>query len=382
MNKDQIQPSGDFKKKRRNKRIKRSITAVVLLSILAYTLFFLYSKDQEQEFTFKTESPEIRDIYKKTVATGSIVPREEIDIKPRVSGVIDRIYVEDGENVKKGTKLARIKIIPDVVQLNNAENRVKNAELNLKNAKENLKRQQILFEKQVISENELDRIELNYDLALQEVEAAKNNLELVQEGALKGSSAANNLVVSTVEGMILDVPIKEGASVIESNNFNDGTTVVTIADMSDMIFEGEVDESEVGKIKEGMNLSIKVGAIEGETFDGKLEFIAPKGTEDQGTIQFGIKAAVQLDSNHFVRAGYSANAEIVLESRQDVLSIEEALIIYEKGKSFVEVETENQVFEKREIELGLSDGIYAEVKRGLEKGEKVKVQEGYGKVYR
>ena len=331
---------------------------------------------------FQTKTPEIASIYKKTVATGAIVPRKEIDIKPRVSGVISELFVEAGTMVKKGQKLALIRIIPDVVQLNNAENRLKNAELNLKNSKLNLDRNSVLLENKTISKADFERIELNYELVLEEVEAAKNNLQLVREGALKGSSKSNNLVISTVDGMVLDVPIKEGTSVIESNSFNEGTTVMTIADMKDMVFEGFVDESEVGKINEGMELSIQVGAIEDEKFIGMLEYISPKGKVDQGTIQFEIKASVSLKPDAFIRAGYSANAEIVLEKKENILSIDEGLVLFEQGKNWVEVETEPQVFEKKEVELGLSDGLLVEVISGIDSSNHLKIQESYGKTYR
>jgi len=259
-------------------KIVRWLIFIVLLGGLLYTFSFLYQKDQQPDVFYDTTSPKVSDIFKKTVATGSIVPREEIEIKPRVSGVITKIFVEAGNMVKVGDKLAQIRIIPNVIQLNQAENRLKTAQLNLDNAKKNLERNQLLLEQKAISTNDFERIELNYSLAIEEVEAAKNNLELVKEGALKGASNSNNIVTATVSGMVLDVPVKEGASVIESNNFNDGTSIVTIADMEDMIFEGNVDESEVGKLKEGMELTIQVGAIEDQRFTGTLEYIAPKST--------------------------------------------------------------------------------------------------------
>lgn len=370
------------KRSRITQKIVRWLIFIILVGGLLYTFSFLYQKDQQKDVFYDTTSAQKADIFKKTVATGSIVPREEIEVKPRVSGVISKIYVEAGNMVKVGDKIALIKIIPNVIQLNQAENRLKTAVLNLDNAKRNLVRNQELLEQKAISLNDFERVELNFELAEEEVEAAKNNLELVKEGALKGSSNSNNLVKATVSGMVLDVPVKEGASVIESNNFNDGTTVVTIADMEDMIFEGNVDESEVGKLKEGMELSIQVGAIEDQKFSGTLEYIAPKGTVDQGTIQFEIKAAVNLVESTFIRAGYSANAEIVLEQRMDVLAIDEGLLLFENNKYFVEIETSEQVFEKSEVTLGLSDGIKVEVLSGIEANNKIKIQEAYGKNYR
>jgi len=370
------------KRSRTTSKIIRWFIFILLIGGLFYTFYFLYQKDQQKDVFYDTTTAQKADIFKKTVATGSIVPCEEIEVKPRVSGVISKIYVEAGNMVKVGDKLALIKIIPNVIQLNQAENRLKTAELNRDNAKRNLVRNQELLEKKAISVNDFERIELNFELAEEEVEAAKNNLELVKEGALKGSSNSNNVVKATVPGMVLDVPVKEGASVIESNNFNDGTTIVTIADMEDMIFEGNVDESEVGKLKEGMELSIQVGAIEDQKFGGTLEYIVPKGTVDQGTIQFEIKAAVSLIESAFIRAGYSANAEIVLEQRIDVLAIDEGLLIFENNKYFVEIETAEQVFEKKEVTLGLSDGLKVEVLTGILANDNIKIQEAYGKKYR
>ncbi|MBI1183170.1 efflux RND transporter periplasmic adaptor subunit [bacterium] len=360
----------------------RGAIIIILLAGLFYTFYFLYSKDQQKDVVYDTDVPVVTSIYKKTVATGSINPREEIELKPRVSGVITKIYVEAGQMVKKGDKIALIKIIPNVVQLNQAENRVKTAELNLSNAKLSLERNQLLLEKKAITVADFERIELNYQLAEEELTSANNNLQLVKEGALQGSSTSNNIVKATVAGMILDVPVKEGASVIESNNFNDGTTVVTVANMDDMIFEGFVDESEVGKLHEGMELSVQIGAIEDQRFSGVLEYISPKGTVDQGTIQFEIRAAMSLKDEVFVRAGYSANAEIVLDQRSDVLAINEGLLLFEGDKYFVEVETADQVFEKREVTLGLSDGLVVEVLSGINNNDHLKIQEAYGKKYR
>ncbi|MCB0737167.1 MAG: efflux RND transporter periplasmic adaptor subunit [Bacteroidetes bacterium] len=361
------------------KKVLRIILLLLVLAGFAYTLLYLYRKDQEKPIVYSTEEPAVKDIYKKTVATGSIVPRQEVEVKPRVSGVLTEIYVEPGAIVKKGDRLAKITIIPDVVSLNNAENRVKTAELTLSNSKTELERNSRMLEADIITEQEFERVELNYELAKEELETAKNNLDLVREGALKGAvNKSNNLVVATVSGMVLDVPVKVGASVIESNSFNPGTAIITLADMNDLIFEGTVDESEVGKIKEGMDLKIKVGAIDNERFAGKLEFIAPKGTLTDGTIQFQIKASVEQKEGIFIRAGYSANAEIILDERKDVLALNEGLILFEEGKAFVEVETGEQEFEKRELEIGLSDGIYVEVLKGLDKADKIKVQEAYG----
>lgn len=363
-------------------RILRWAMAVIFLIGLVYTLRYLYAKDQAPEVVFETKTGQMSDIVKKTVATGSIVPRQEVDLKPRVSGIVSKLYVAAGQMVRKGDKIALIKIIPNVVQLNQAENRVKTARLNLDNARMTLERNQLLLEKKALSPADFERIELTYKLAQEELQAAAANLELIQEGSLKGGSTGNNTVVSTVEGMVLDVPVKEGASVIESNNFNDGTTIVTVANMDDMIFEGTVDESEVGKLREGMVINLIVGAIDGESFTGTLEYISPKGQDENGTIQFEIRASVAVGQGSFLRAGYSANAEIVLEQRSNVLAIEESLLLFEMDKRYVEVEVAPQQFEKREVVLGLSDGLLVEVLEGITLTDRIKIQEAYGKTFK
>ena len=355
--------------------MKKIITIVVVLILVASfigTGVFLYSKSVESPVVYETDSLFVTNIVKKTVATGSIVPRKEIALKSQVSGVVEKLYVEAGEVVKEGQIIAKIKIIPDVVALANAEASVKNANINFKNAETEMQRQQGLYEQKVISEFEFNKYMLDYNLAKQAVDAAENNMELIKEGASKKSNNVSNLVRSTAEGMVLDVPVKEGTFVIESNTFNEGTTIASVADMNEMIFEGKVDESEVGKLKEGMDLELVVGALDTEKFRAKLEFISPKGIEEEGAIQFPIKAEVNLQKDAFLRAGYSANADIVLAKKDSVLAIRESNLIFDKDKIFVEVQTAPQKFEKREISTGLSDGINIEVVKGLAKNDYVK----------
>ncbi len=354
------------------KRIFGIFLIVLLVASFFGTGFYLYKKSQEPDKIYETEKPFYTDIINKSVATGAIEPRKEIELKSQVSGVVEKIYVEAGDIIKNGQLVAKIKIIPDVVRLNDAEMRLKTAVINFKNAERELERQKRLFEEKVISDMDYNEYLLAYQLRQQEVEAAENNLDLVKEGASKKSGAVSNLVTATAEGMVLDVPVKEGTFVIETNTFNDGTTIATVADMSEMIFRGHVDESEVGKIKEGMNLDLKIGALETENITALLEYISPKGIEEEGAIQFEIKAAVKLKDNVFLRAGYSANADIVLNRRDSVLAVNESNVIFENGKSIVEVETGTQVFEKREIMTGLSDGINIEVTAGLGPDDKVK----------
>lgn len=355
--------------------MKKVITIVVVILLIASfigTGYFLYQKSVEEPIVYETDSLYVTDIIKKTVATGSIVPRKEIAIKSQVSGVVETLYVQAGEEVKEGQLLAKIKIIPDVVAVNNAESQLKTAIINFKNAEKELSRQKDLFDEKVISEFNYNQYLLEYSLAQQNLDAAENNLDLIKEGASKKSGNVSNLVRSTASGMVLDVPVKEGTFVIESNTFNEGTTIVSIADMNEMIFEGQVDESEVGKIKVGMPLVLKVGALEAESFNAALEFISPKGVEEEGAIQFEIRATVELQKGSFLRAGYSANADIVLDRRDSVLAIKESNLIFEDNKTFVDVNTGEQQFEKREIQTGLSDGINIEVVNGLTESELIK----------
>ena len=358
------------------KKIMRRVFGILMILLLFVSFFgggyYLYQKSEEKPVVFSSDTPFYSDIVNKTVATGSIVPRKEIELKSQVSGVVDEIFVEPGETVKEGDLIARIKIIPDVVSLNNAENRLQTAIINFKNAEKELQRQKELFEQNVISEFDYNQFLLSYNLAKQDLEAAENNLELVKEGASKKTGNASNLVYSTASGMVLDVPVEEGNFVIETNTFNDGTTIATVANMNEMIFEGKVDESEVGKIREGMDLKLTIGALEDVSFHAKLEYIAPKGVEEEGAIQFEIKAAIQLKEGTFLRAAYSANADIVLDKRDSVLSVKEKWLVFEEEKTFVEVQTGEQQYEKREIETGLSDGINIEIVSGLAADEKVK----------
>ncbi len=355
------------------KKIIKILIGVVIAALFIGTLGFLYSKSKEKPVVFETLTPVKTNILKKTVATGSIVPRKEIEIKPQVSGIIEELYITEGQQVKKGQVLAKVKIIPDMLSLNNAESRVNRAKIALDEAKTNFQRQKKLYESQLIAHSEYLNFEVALKTAEEEYDASQVNLQLVRDGvSQRMGTATNTLIRSTIDGMVLEVPVEIGNSVIESNNFNAGTTIVSIADMGEMIFKGKVDESEVGKIHQGMNLILTIGAIEADKFEAELEHISPKGKEENGAIQFEIKAAVKLDEKHFIRAGYSATADIVLDKRDSVLAIQEALIFFENDSAFVEVETQPQVFEKRLIKTGLSDGINIEVLSGIDANTKIK----------
>ena len=403
------------------------IALAVVFGILSIGLgYYFYQQSKKDPVVYEIEKPSIANIINKTVATGSIKPRQEVQIKPQVSGVIDQLYIEAGEAVKKGQKIAKIKLIPSQVSINNAQNQVEIAKIrydearrelvrqkdvfgkkldvesarsNFDNAKKEEERNQQLFDQGVISEQEynlvkrdleiakanfdnaeivagttLKQFAADVDIRKQEMNAAINNLQLLQEGASKNSKQINNIVVSTLNGMVLDVPIEEGSSVIERNNFNEGTSIAVVADMQSLIFEGKVDESDVGKLKEGMPIELTVGAIEDKKFDANLEFISPQGKEEEGTVKFEVRAAIQPTTDVFLRAGYSANGDIILDRRDSVITLKERDVIFKNDSTYIEVQTGDQEFEKQMVEVGLSDGIQIEVLNGVDTTTQVKVQ--------
>jgi HlyD family secretion protein len=357
------------------KKIGAVLIAVVVLSLFGGTVWFLWAKSNKPETVYLTESPRKATIIKKAVATGAVVPRQEVEIKPRVSGIVDAIYVEAGQHVEEGALVARIRLVPDMVNLSNAQSRVTRAEIGLDNARQEYERNKALQADGLISQAAFQPFDTAYQNARAELAAAQENLGLIQKGiSASAGNVSNTLVRSTISGMVLEVPVEVGHSVIETNTFNAGTTLATVADMDDMIFEGNVDESEVGKLKPGMALLLTIGAVPGKPLEATLEHIAPKGVEEDGAIQFEIRAALAPQSEVLVRANYSANADIVLDRRDDVLAINESLLQFEDGKHFVEVETGPQKFEKREIQTGLSDGIQIEVVAGVTESDKIKAQ--------
>lgn len=347
---------------------------LLFLAIFAGTLYFLYEKSREKPIIYQTERPFTTNIVSKAVATGSIVPRKEIEIKPQISGVVDKIFVEPGDLLKKNALIARLEIIPDMISLNNAETRLNQARISLKNAQIELDRRKKLYAKKIITEAEYIQYETAYNSAVEEVEAAESNLQLIKKGTSRLSrESTNTLIRSTIDGMVLDIPVEEGDSVIEANAFNAGTTIASVADMQEMIFKGRVDESEVGKMEIGMELILTIGALAEEKFNAALEYIAPKGEEEKGTVQFEIRAALELEESQFLRAGYSANADIVFERREAVMAVKESLLQFENGRAFVEVAIGPQEFERRAVELGLSDGINVEILSGLSHKDRIKV---------
>jgi len=359
--------------------MKKSVTIFILVFIFITfggAMYYLYSKNQEDPVVYDTEKPSIKTIVNKTVATGSILPLEEVLIKPNISGVIEEIYVEGGDLLQANDLIAKIKVIPNLATLNQANNAIQTARIALSDEKRRYDRQKGLFDKGVISKEEMERAEVSYKQAEQSYNAAVQNYDIVKTGSTKGlGNSANTLIRSTVSGMVLEMPVEVGNQVIQSNNFNEGTTIAALADVNRMIFEGKVDESEVGKIKEGYPLEITVGAIENATFDAVLDYIAPKGKLENGAIQFEIKGTLQKADTTFIRAGLSANASIILARADSVLSIKEALVQFdeETKKPYVEIKIAEKDFERRDIMLGISDGLYVEVKDGLSEEDEIKV---------
>jgi HlyD family secretion protein len=357
-----------------SKRAKIILGIIVVFFIIA--LIWFGKKNKASIVEFETETPFITTIIKKTVATGTIIPLEEVEIKPQIAGIINHINAVEGQIVKVGDLLASVKIVPNVQALNSVIGRLKNAQLTFDNATVSFLRNKGLFEKGVISRQEFETSELNYNNAKLSLSNTESDLDIIKKGSTSGMGTTTNTDIrATASGMIIEIPVKVGYQVTQANDFNAGTTIATIADMTEMIFEGQVDESEVGKLIKGTTIEISLGAIENVKFPAKLNFIAPKGTEVGGAVQFKIKANVTLDDSHFVRAGYSANANIVLEKKDSILAIKEGLLRFDKEteEPYVEVKLEDGTFEKKELKLGVSDGVNVEVLNGLTKEDKIKI---------
>ena len=355
------------------------IAGLVLLALLViWTFVFLWKKSRPKVKNYQIEQAQIATIEKKTVATGKVQPRNEILIKPQMSGIIAELYKEAGDKVKAGDVIAKIKVIPDMVTLSSAESRVTRANLIFEQSERNFKRDSKLFKEDVISREEFEKIQLQFRNDQEELKSAKDNLSLIRDGLTASTaSSSNTLIRSTVNGTILDVPIKVGNSVIQSNNFNDGTTIASVADMNDMLFVGKIDETEVGKVSVGMPMGITIGAMQDEKLTAELEYLSPKGIEEGGAILFEMKAAMNIPSNVFVRAGYSANAEIILDKRENVLTIPESSVEFSVDTAFVYLVTNEkpQEFERKLIKIGLSDGIKIEVTEGLKENDKIRGNE-------
>lgn len=351
-----------------------------LIAVIAAGLY-MYKTSSKGLDKFETAEIENRDLSTKAVATGSVKPREVIEIKPNISGVISQIHVKEGEVVEEGSLIATLRVIPNLNSLNSAQQQINATKITLNNEQIQFNRTKALYDQGVVPKQEYDNALASYQLAKQNLNEAQSNYKLAQTGVAPGlEKYATIQIRATISGMILSIPVEIGNTVQEINNFSVGTTIATMADVKQMIFEGKVDEADVGKLKEGMPLTVSIGALPDEKFEGILNFISPSGVETNGIVEFEIKADVTLKEDVFLRANYSANAEVVLAEAKNVPTIETAHISYDdNGKAFVEVlkpgteQYEQPVFLKKIVELGLTDGVYTEIKSGIKKGDKIKI---------
>lgn len=342
------------------------------------TFVYLFLNSQPKVEKYEIIEPTVADIERVTILNGKIEPRDEIEVKPQVPGIISEVLVEPGDNVTEGDIIAKIKIIPDESQLSSAKNRVRVARLDMEERKLEYDRTKTLFDKKFESREKLDQ-DLNlYNKSVEEYKAAEDALAIIRDGVSKDNAQqSNTLVRATITGLVLEVPVKVGSSVIQSNTFNDGTTIARIADMSDLVFKGKIDETEVDYLAEGMPMHISIGAIAGSNLDAVIEKISPVATDDNGTNTFEVKAAVKADSEMRLRAGYSANANVVLAAAPGALSIPESVIEFVGDSSFVyildgEGESGAQKFNRTAIETGVSNGVNVAVVSGINEASKLR----------
>ena len=358
------------------KRYSKLIIAAIIALIFIGTFVFLWQKSQPKEIVYNEFTPKKEDIQKTTIITGKIEPRNEVNIKPQISGIITELYKEAGDYVNAGDVIAKVKVVPEMGQLSSAEMRVRLAEINLKQAQTDFQREENLFNQKLVSADEFDKIKVALDQAKHEKLAADDALQVVRDGFSKSNAkASSTLIRSTISGVILDIPVKVGYSVIQVNTMNEGTTIATVANMNNLIFRGNIDETEVGQLVNGMNMKITIGALQDLKFDAALEYVSPKAVESNGANQFEIKAAVKLTEGGKIRSGYSANAEIVLAKADKVLSIPESAIEFSGDSTFVYVvkeEGKSKTYERKQVETGLSDGVDIEIKKGITAKDKVR----------
>ena len=358
------------------KKYSKLIIAAIIALIFIGTFVFLWQKSQPKEIVYNEFTPKLDSIQKTTIITGKIEPRNEVNVKPQISGIISELYKVAGDYVNAGDIIAKVKVIPDMSQLSSAEMRVRLADINLKQAQTDFEREENLYNQKLVSSDEFDKSKLALNQAKQEKIAAQDALEVVRDGVSRSNAkASSTLIRSTISGVILDIPVKVGNSVILSNTFNDGTTIATVANMNDLIFRGNIDETEVGQLVNGMNMKITIGALQDLKFDAALEYISPKAVESNGANQFEIKAAVKLSEGGKIRSGYSANAEIVLARAENVLTIPESAIEFSGDSTFVYIikgGSKEKKYDRTHVETGLSDGVNIEIKKGLTTKDKVR----------
>ena len=356
-------------------KILKYIGIALLVFGALFAAAFFIKTNNKSAIVYDTQTVITTSIERKTVVTGKVIPEDEVEIKPQIQGIIEALFVEEGDLVNTGDLLAKIKVVPNEQNLNSAEGRLANSRIVLKNAEIELNRNKDLYEKGIISKQNFDNVQLRFNQSKQDVSNAVSDLQIIRSGSKGGAASANTNIRATVPGTVLEIPVEEGFQVIASNSFNAGTTIATIADLNKMIFEGKVDEAEVGKLRVGMPLEVNLGAIEDQALEAQLKFIAPKGNEEQGAVQFIIEADLFLNDSIFVRAGYSANASLVLERKDSIMAIPEALLQFDREteEPYVEVQTEDQKFERKDVEIGISDGVNVEIISGLTKEDQIKV---------
>ena len=353
----------------------KNIGIILLILGFLFAIAYFVRTNSKSAIEYETTNPFISSIELTSVVTGKVIPEDEVEIKPQLNGIIEKILVEEGDTVQNGQLIAVIKVVPDERSVYGAQAQVTSSKLNLENGEKQLNRAKELFAKQIISQQEFEDAELRYNSAKENLKAAENDLEIIMNGSVAGSSTANTNIRATLSGTILEIPVEVGDQVIAANNFNAGTSVAIIADLSQMIFEGKVDEAEVGNLTNGMKIIVTMAAIPDKEFDANLKFVAPKGTEEGGAVQFKIEAELTLDDDTFVRAGYSANGALVVNSKTDIMVIPEAVLQFDRRtqQPYVEIEISDQNFERRELETGLSDGIKVEVLSGVEITDNIKI---------
>lgn len=355
------------------KKIIRYIVIAVIAVLFIGTFVFLYRKSKPEEVRYQELTATVQDIDKTTVITGKITPRNEVNVKPQINGIIAELLKEAGQQVQKDEVIAKLKVIPDMNSLSSAQSRVRLSEINLQQAQVNYDREKALFDRNMVSAEEMDKVSQALAQAKEERAGAQDALEVIRDGvSSSNATSSSTLVRSTITGLILDVPVKVGNSVIQANTMNDGTTVATVADMTDLIFDGNIDETEVGMLFEGMPMKITIGALRDYTLDATLEYVAPKAVENNGANQFEVKAAVNVQSDKMIRSGYSANAEIVLETVKNVLTVPESALEFIGEDTYVMLKGEDGKYRKQKIETGLSDGVNIEVKSGIKEGDTVR----------
>lgn len=355
------------------KRVLKYLIFALIAIFIIGTFAFLYQKSKPKEIKYNELEATLADIQRTSIVTGKIEPRNEVNIKPQINGIIAELYKEAGQTVEKDEVIAKLKVIPDMNSLSSAQSRVRLADINLKQAKTNYEREKALFDKNLVSADEYDKVLQAYNQAKEERSAAQDALEVIRDGVSSANATSSStLVRSTISGLILDIPVKVGNSVIQANTMNDGTTVATVANMSDLIFDGQIDETEVGRLKEGMNVVITIGALQDYSFEAVLEYVSPKAVEKNGANQFEIKAAVKPQEGSTIRSGYSANAEIVLQKVEQVVSVPESAIEFAGDSTFVYLKQDDGAYEKIAVKTGLSDGLNIEIVSGLKVGDKVR----------